>query len=221
MGEDHNKILNKAAAEILKPFGMFQKGRSRIWIDDNGWFLIIVEFQPSGWDKGSYLNVAVNYLWERKDYISFDYGHRENAFVPFGGDEEKFYSNMLALAEKAKAKAEEYRLFRDIPYAKEKILNYKGHSSLSHQLYNKMMMCGLAKDPRTKRFFEELADSLKYSELGWEKAYFAELEENIAPIISDADKFREYIIGKVKAQREYWRGTYSMKKLKAEWDFQR
>ena len=66
-----------------------------------------------------------------------------------------------------------------------------------------MMMCGLAKDSRAKLFFEELTESLKYSELDWEKEYLAALNENIAPIIDDADKFREYIIGKVKAQREY------------------
>lgn len=94
---DHNKIINKAAGDVLKPMGLFRKGQSRIWIDENDWFLIIVEFQPSNWDKGSYLNVAVNYLWSRKEYLSFDYGHRESAFVKCGKDEKLFYDECKAL----------------------------------------------------------------------------------------------------------------------------
>ena len=53
-----------------------QKGRSRVWRDDRGWWLGIVEFQPSGWTRGSYLNVGVNWLWTVKDWHSFDFGYR-------------------------------------------------------------------------------------------------------------------------------------------------
>ncbi len=48
----HSKLLAKAGTEILKPLGLFQKGRSRAWIDDHGWWLGLVEFQPFFLVKG-------------------------------------------------------------------------------------------------------------------------------------------------------------------------
>lgn len=55
---DHNKILNAAAREVLRPLGFRQRGRSRMWFEDRGWWLVLVEFQPSQWSRGSYLNVG-------------------------------------------------------------------------------------------------------------------------------------------------------------------
>ncbi len=217
MDTNHNKIINKAAREVFKPHGLFQKGQSRLWVDDNGWFLILVEFQPSAWDKGTYLNVAIHYLWDKKDYLSFDFGHRINEFVTFHGDEAKFYSEMLLLTEKALEKVEEYRTFHDILYAEEQILKYNGHASLSKELYNKMMVCGLAKDAKAYHFYKKLHDNVENSTLGWEMEYCKELEENIAPLISDVTKFYEYVVGKVKEQRDFWRSKSSMKKMKEDW----
>ena len=54
----HNRIIARAAKRRLEPLGCLQKGRSRTWIDDHGWWIGVVEFQPSGWSKGSYLNVG-------------------------------------------------------------------------------------------------------------------------------------------------------------------
>ena len=72
MPDDHNRDIAQAASAILKPIGCFRKGRSRTWLDDQGWWLGVVEFQPSSWSKGSYLNVAACFLWNEKDYLSFD-----------------------------------------------------------------------------------------------------------------------------------------------------
>ncbi|HET9344639.1 MAG TPA: hypothetical protein VFO05_02975 [Candidatus Limnocylindrales bacterium] len=59
---------------MLGPLGLTQKGRSRTWLDDRIWHLIVVEFQPSSWSPGTYVNVAAMWLWNVTDYISFDYG---------------------------------------------------------------------------------------------------------------------------------------------------
>jgi hypothetical protein len=217
---DHNKIINKVAGGVLKPMGLFRKGQSRIWIDDNDWFLIIVEFQPSNWDKGSYLNVAVNYLWSGKEYLSFDYGHRESAFVRCGNDEKLFYDGICALAEKAAEKVKEYREFRDIDYAKEKIIQKKDTASRSHELYHKMMVCGLAKDIRAFEFYKKLTDEVKCSALSYEVEYYRELTGEVFKVIDDADKFQEYILQKINLQREFWRSKSSMKKLKERIEFE-
>jgi hypothetical protein len=74
----HSKLIIAAARDVLRPLGVCQKGRSRTWLDDRGWWLGVVEFQPSSYSRGTYLNVGVNWLWNVKDYLSFDYGHRVN-----------------------------------------------------------------------------------------------------------------------------------------------
>jgi hypothetical protein len=71
---DHNRILAAAGKSYLKPLGLVQKGRSRVWIDDRGWWVGVVEFQPSAWSKGSYLNAGACWLWLQKDHFSLDYG---------------------------------------------------------------------------------------------------------------------------------------------------
>ncbi|EMF59259.1 TPA: hypothetical protein ACGW13_001700 [Stenotrophomonas maltophilia] len=62
----------------------------------------MVEFQPSAWDRGSYLNVGACWLWEEKDYLSFDVGGRVAGFERFTETAE-FASAAQALAEQAAA----------------------------------------------------------------------------------------------------------------------
>jgi hypothetical protein len=57
------RLVIRAARQALQPMWLRQKGRSRTWLDDHGWWLTVVEFQPSGFDHGTYLNVGVNWLW--------------------------------------------------------------------------------------------------------------------------------------------------------------
>lgn len=102
----HSKIIAEAAKEALAPLGIFQKGRSRIWIDDRGWWIVVIEFQPSGFSKGSYLNVGAMWLWHEKDYFTFDFGNdfgcRVASFVEYV-DERQFTTEMIRLASLAKA----------------------------------------------------------------------------------------------------------------------
>lgn len=210
---NHNKIINQAARSVLKKNGMFQKGQSRTWIDDNGWFFIVVEFQPSNWNKGSYLNVGINYLWTNKEYLSFDYGSRENGFVAFNDNNEEFYKDMVHLAELAETKVAEYRKFQNIEYAKEKIINRNGYTSVSHEIYNKLMICGMAKDSRAKSFYNKLLKETQHSMLAYEVEYFKELSEEISFVINDPELFYDYLCKKIIKQREYWHSKSSMKKL--------
>ena len=71
--DEHGKIIKELCKELLLPLGVFQKRTSRIYIDDNGWYFTVIEFQPSGWDKGTFLNIALHFLWSTQDYISFDF----------------------------------------------------------------------------------------------------------------------------------------------------
>ena len=85
MTEPHSRLLTEAARRHLRPLGVTQKARSRTWLDDRGWFVANVEFQPSGWSKGSYLNVGAHFLWTWNGFLSFDLGSRIEGFVPSEG----------------------------------------------------------------------------------------------------------------------------------------
>jgi hypothetical protein len=84
-----SRLLTQAGREVLRPLGLRQKGRSRTWIDDHGWWLAVVEFQPSSWSLGSYLNVGVMWLWRDSDHLSFDLNYRTNDHVGLR-DEQQF-----------------------------------------------------------------------------------------------------------------------------------
>ncbi|MBO0772648.1 MAG: hypothetical protein J2P35_14415 [Actinobacteria bacterium] len=43
------EIIAEVAGQVLAPLGVRRRGRSRTWLDDHGWWLGIVEFQPSSW----------------------------------------------------------------------------------------------------------------------------------------------------------------------------
>jgi hypothetical protein len=89
--EPHTKLLTAAARESLRPLGLRQKGRSRTWLDDHGWWVGVVEFQSSAWSKGSYLNVGGMWLWdEQGHHVRFDVGHRVDGagFIEYESDEQ-------------------------------------------------------------------------------------------------------------------------------------
>ena len=98
----HHRLIDECAKATLGPMGCVQKGRSRIWLDDHGWWLGVVEFLPGRWEKGSGLNVGACWLWTPKDYLSFDDGYRIEEFKEFKGDEQ-FQVVAKGLAERAKA----------------------------------------------------------------------------------------------------------------------
>lgn len=80
---EHNRLIAKVAKSVFKPHGIIRKGQSRTWLDDNNWFTTVIEFQPSNWSRGSYLNIGVNFHWFDKDYFSYDIGGRMKSFKEF------------------------------------------------------------------------------------------------------------------------------------------
>jgi hypothetical protein len=84
---DHNRAIALAAKAALAPLGFRRKGQSRVWLADQGYWLLVVEFQPSGWARGSYLNVAAHWLWtppspsEPHFHLGYNFGGRVAEFV--------------------------------------------------------------------------------------------------------------------------------------------
>ncbi|MFJ9692561.1 hypothetical protein [Kitasatospora sp. NPDC101183] len=64
------RIITSAARESLKPLGLARRGRSRLWVDDHGWWLGVVEFTPPR-TAGSGLHVGAMWLWHDVDHLAF------------------------------------------------------------------------------------------------------------------------------------------------------
>jgi hypothetical protein len=105
MPGSHDKIIAAAAKATLGPLNFQRKGRSRLWFADFGWWLAAVEFQPSSWSKGSYLNVASHWLWGEMGCISFDFGGRLAEFEEYLSDAQ-FVTAATRLAESAAREAQ-------------------------------------------------------------------------------------------------------------------
>ncbi|HBD26619.1 hypothetical protein [Flavobacterium sp.] len=143
---EHSKIINRIAKEKFKPFGITQKGQSRIWLDDRGWYTTIIEFQPYKGEKGTTLNVGVNFHWYEHDYFSFDIGSRQDVdFVNFDEDNiESFKKNIEEFCDLClKIVIENRTKFKSIYSAKEHILNHKFTSEEFWGNYSKGIICGL------------------------------------------------------------------------------
>ncbi len=85
---DHNKLLKRIANEKFKPIGIIQDGKSRVFLFDKGWYTIVIEFQPSSFSKGTYLNIGVDLHFYPRDYFTFTCGYRESGFEEFENEQD-------------------------------------------------------------------------------------------------------------------------------------
>lgn len=229
--EQHNKIINNAAKKILAPEGLFRIGSSRSWLDDNDYFLIIVEFQQSGFSKGSYLNVAVSFLWEKtkemNECLGFDYGDRVlvngKQFAEYRGafkdKDEKFTANIEEFAIAALEKINEYRKFIDLDYAK-KMLEEKSTSdnAMFWEVYDLAMLCFFKKDfDEGKKYFSDYLDILKQNfDIEWHKEFYNYCLKEIVPQLKSAETAQRMVFDMINRRRQFFNNKTSYKKMKKD-----
>ena len=116
------QIIKQLCKDTLLPLGVFQKGTSRTYIDDNGYFFTVLEFQPSCFAKGTYLNIALHFLWNEREYIAFDFpfDSRVKNFVEYQNDEQ-FTREVTKYVQEAAEQVLFYRKLQDIETAKSYI----------------------------------------------------------------------------------------------------
>jgi hypothetical protein len=181
--------------------GLRQRGRSRVWIDDRGWWLISVEFQPSGWSKGSYLNVGATWLWKEQDYISFDYGSRVEGFSQFI-DEAQFGPIASRLAERA---ADEVNRFRNLFPTVHAVARHLAEQSPKGfwDEFNAGVACGLSGDAVGARPFLNAVAGTNYGQ-DWAKAAAA-VARNYCEELCNPQKFQRAIKDVVRRTRQLLR----------------
>ena len=92
----HDKLINAAAKKVLSPHGLFRKGTSRTWVDDNGYFVIFVSFGSSNWSQSARLGVGIDFLWKYDSGgpgtgFSYSYGNSSiEDFFEYDGNDAVF-----------------------------------------------------------------------------------------------------------------------------------
>jgi hypothetical protein len=142
MMQPHSKLLDLAAKQHLAPLGLKRKGRSRVWIGDQRWYAIVVEFQPSGYSKGSFLNVSAHFLWSASGHLSFDLGNRVEDFIEFVS-EAQFAPEANRLAEAA---AREVGRLRALLTGVQVVASSMPENSVCWPSYHRAIALGLAGD---------------------------------------------------------------------------
>ena len=232
MVEQHNKIINAAAKKILAPEGLFRVGSSRRWIDDNGYFVIQVEFQPSAYDRGSYLNVGISFLWEASkglnETLAFNIGYRVDkaGYASYRGNDAAYEKKMEDFAEAAMEKVREYRLFRNMDYAKEQMksqLNSIPENRVFGEVYELAMLCFLKRDFEEgkeyfNRFLKILKDSFYVGDLyiEWHEELYNHCIEHLCPELESEETAYKMVCNMIERRRNFFSSKPSYKKLKKE-----
>jgi hypothetical protein len=108
----HNALIKQTAQDVLLPLGLSQLGRTRAFIDDRGWFAVIVGFQFSGFGPGSYLNVGTQWLWNiggESGGLHLHYGARVRGVRFAEARSATFPDDIREMAKRAATEVQRYR----------------------------------------------------------------------------------------------------------------
>jgi hypothetical protein len=180
---------------------MTQKGQSRQWTDDHHWWVCGVEFQPSSWARGSYLNVYAMWLWVVKDYWSHDEGIRAEGFTEFQ-NEIQFAAEAQRLAERAAQEVRRYRaLFPNIRALADFYLKKLPAGSASWQTFHSAVACALADRPcDAEHFFDWYLSKSPGESPQWLLNSQAEAVK-LRALVRKRDDFRNAIIDRIMRAR--------------------
>lgn len=229
----HNKIIKTTVKEFLEPENLFQIGSSRSWVDDNGYYFIIVEFATNGYSKGASLNAGVSFLWESTEslnkMLSYNYGCDVSTgagYVEYKNDDEAFQIGIEKLAKSALKEIDEYRKFSDMEYAKsclqEQVEKLPEHRRF-WELYYLAMLCFMKGDfEEGKEVFEHYLQRLKDSfysgdyYIEWHEQFYNYCIENIQCQLSSKESAQQMVIDMINRRRKSFCEKTSYKKMSKE-----
>ena len=161
--------------------------------------MIVVEFQPSSWSRGSYLNVGCIWLWNVQPHISFDQGSRIEEFCAFGG-EEQFGLIAEKLAQSAAKEVTRYReLFPTIRSVSDYYIKNAPH--VGWPSFNAAVAHGLSgRIDKAVHLFNTLGIEAD-DDPEWVKDARADAKQ-LAIMVKDREQFQNLISARVRQTRE-------------------
>ena len=197
----HNRLIVSEVNAALRPLGVKQRGRARLWYDDRGDSAIIVEFQSHKNAPGTYLNVGVCWLWRPQEYFTFDFGHRIGAFTPFV-DEESFLPSLRTKVGEAIDALQRYREMLQSPAATADALT--GLPLLernAHKLFNAAIASAIAGRWETARELARKIRDCAYGPPSFRDPVFA-LHQLAESLLETPERFRPALETVVDESRE-------------------
>ena len=194
----HGRLIAVAARQQLAPLGLVRKGRSRLWLGDRSWYLVVVEFQPSSYSNGSYLNAGACFLWYPGEHPSFDLGDRVEDFHPYESERQfEAVATSLAARAAAEVKSLDSRL-TSFGSAAGSLLP----ESLWWRSYHRAVALALAGEPdAAQKLFRSIRSAVQHDSPSWVRdlsEQCAELEQ----LLPRADGFRAKIAELINARRQ-------------------
>lgn len=227
----HNKIIKTTAKKFFEPENIFQVGNSRSWLDDNGYYAIIVEFQSGSYTKSASLNTGVTFLWEStkalSETLAYNYGCDVNAgFVKYENDDETFRIGVERLAKIALEKVNEYRRFSDMDYAKsclQKEIDKLPENRQFWEWYHLAMLCFLKGDYEEgkgafERYLERLKDNFYAGDcyIEWREEFYNYCVENIRCHLTSRESAQQMVIDMINRRRNTLCTKRSYEKMRKE-----
>lgn len=193
---EHGKLIAAAAKAALQPLGCRRIGQSRCWISDERYWTIWIEFQPSAWSKGSYLNVRPSWLWLR--YGGNDHHPRPADFISFESVEQfkPLIENMASIAaHTVLAMRSRFRTIGDVNRFFADRISQDGFP-----VYRAAVTAGLVGDIATARLlFHRMADLRPENYDPWIKLK-AECAA-LAPLLDEPIRYRAAILETIASRR--------------------
>lgn len=179
------RLIAVAANAALLPLNCRRAGQSRRWYSDQRYWVISIEFQPSGWSKGSYLNIGAKWLWSPGPGIDLSY--RPVDFIPFESADQ-FNPLMAGLAARA---AEEVQALRERFHSFARIRAFI--DQISHiegwPCFHAAIAAGLDGDIiRARALFERIAEWPTHN-YDWEQR-LKQRSEQLSRFVENYDDFR-------------------------------
>ena len=204
---EHGRIIAAAAKAALAPRGFHRKGASRTWLADHGYWLDVVEFQPSGFSKGSYCNVAVHWLWGITPALTFDYGfHRVGSFIELNNAD----AFSLSAGEMAQAAVQSVERHRAVFVSLRATAAHLASREFGKtdpggwEAFHAGVACGLIGNDRTaRRMFDQVTASDDRN-LDWVNERRQKVER-LMRMLADHAAFRNEVQALLDAQRDLFK----------------
>jgi hypothetical protein len=198
---EHGKLIAAAAKAALAPLGFRRVGQSRTWISDERYWAIWIEFQPSAWSKGSYLNVRPSWLWLR--HGGNDHHPRPTDFISFESVEQfkPLIENMASIAaQTVVAMRTRFRNLEDVnQFFAERV------SQDGFPVYRAAITAGLVGDIETAR---KLFERMKHTDLtNWGPWIMRLISEcaALAALLDEPMRYKAAILETIAERREMLR----------------
>lgn len=194
--DEPKRIIAAVAKAALAPLGCVRKGQSRLWFSDQRFWAISVEFQPSGWSKGSYLNIGARWFWNPGPGLSFSY--RPIDFIQFDNSSQftPLIENMAAIAAKeVLAMRERFNSIDDI----QRYLYSTLHDG--PRVLDAAIASGLAGDNETSRQLFARVEQWPIQGYGWQKDLKAR-SSTLASMLNRPQHFKAAVLDVIQKKRQ-------------------